>query len=273
MSEDWEDLKAILDEKLQIEEYRPIRESHDNTYFVQLSDGTKAIIKDTNEYTNDLKAVMNVLHDPRMTQLMDERFNYKRFMGFTYQEGISLSDYLTKEEGNQGQPDVIRGMVRSIRHMVENNVVHCDLKPANAIVGKQSVSWIDFECAQLLREEHKQIYGIFGGTPLYVPKELLLRAKVSHKSDIQSFGRILFEIVTGMPMLREMGNVETLFFLMNSDPIDLVPKGSITRSGWKHGNLERMETLVRSTQEYDHKSMDANRPTIYEVEQELIKIL
>lgn len=77
-------------------------------------------------------------------------------------------------------------------------VIHGDIKPENIMVSDVGVSLIDFGCAFLqYSEEYKYM-----GTPEYAAPELL-RGEASTESDVYSFGKVLFFMLTG----RQIGMV------------------------------------------------------------------
>lgn len=73
-------------------------------------------------------------------------------------------------------------------------VIHGDIKPENIIVSDESVSLVDFGCAFLqYSEEYKYM-----GTPEYAAPELV-QGHASTESDVYSFGKVLFFMLTGRP--------------------------------------------------------------------------
>lgn len=71
-------------------------------------------------------------------------------------------------------------------------VIHGDIKPENIIVSEDGVSLIDFGCAFLQYSEGFK----YAGTPQYAAPELL-QGEISTESDVYSFGRVLFYMLTG----------------------------------------------------------------------------
>jgi serine/threonine-protein kinase len=94
----------------------------------------------------------------------------------------------------------------------EVGIVHRDLKPGNIFVvqrkdRQESVKVLDFGVAKLLdslasnstsgMQMYKTMPGTVLGTPTYMSPEQAVGKVVDHRSDIYSFGVILFELVTG----------------------------------------------------------------------------
>jgi serine/threonine-protein kinase len=77
-------------------------------------------------------------------------------------------------------------------------VVHRDLKPANVLVEQSGrVVLTDFGVARsVLEQGGAQLSGVIG-TPAYMSPEQVLGEAIEHRSDIYSFGLLLYEMLTG----------------------------------------------------------------------------
>lgn len=96
-----------------------------------------------------------------------------------------------------------------LTHAHEHNVVHRDIKPSNIMLVDElppgtegSVKILDFGIAKLVqiesddRQSLTQTGEIFG-SPLYMSPEQCAGAAVDHRTDIYSFGCVIFEALTG----------------------------------------------------------------------------
>lgn len=80
----------------------------------------------------------------------------------------------------------------------QNGVVHCDIKPSNILVMKdQRIKIADFGLAQLMTPSVIAQPGQVLGTPMYLSPEQIKGDTVDYRSDIYSFGIILYEMLTG----------------------------------------------------------------------------
>src|SRR5215207_3022998 len=81
-----------------------------------------------------------------------------------------------------------------------HGVIHRDLKPANALVDANGNLFLtDFGIAKILEEASPRLTqtDAIMGTPAYISPEQAQALKVDQRSDIYSFGIILYEMVTG----------------------------------------------------------------------------
>jgi eukaryotic-like serine/threonine-protein kinase len=100
-----------------------------------------------------------------------------------------------------------REIARGLGKAHETGVVHRDLKPDNVIVGADAVKILDFGLAKATEgstastEDDTEVRtgrGKLLGTPAYMSPEQAKGKTVEARSDIFSFGIVLYEMVTGM---------------------------------------------------------------------------
>ncbi len=110
-------------------------------------------------------------------------------------------------------------------------IVHRDLKPANVIVGSDgAVKVLDFGLAKLVAQEeadspeHETVTGPLrqpanvAGTAGYMSPEQAAGKKVDGRSDIFSFGAMLYEMVTGRRAFAGNSTAETLAAVLREQP-------------------------------------------------------
>jgi WD40 repeat protein/serine/threonine protein kinase len=81
----------------------------------------------------------------------------------------------------------------------EQGVIHRDLKPANILIDEAGNAYLsDFGIAKhLAGNGQRTLTGILAGSPAYMSPEQLLKEPVTPRSDIYSFGLILYHMLTG----------------------------------------------------------------------------
>ncbi|GGZ01027.1 serine/threonine-protein kinase [Streptomyces poonensis] len=123
-------------------------------------------------------------------------------------EGRNLSQLL---EDNRGHPLAVADVVdiagqgaAALAYTHRQGIVHRDLKPANIMrLTDGTVKICDFGIARLGRDigltSRLTGTGIAMGTPHYMSPEQIGGDRIDHRSDLYSFGCVLYEIATGVP--------------------------------------------------------------------------
>ena len=182
-------------------------------------------------FIQEAKAASSLNH-PNIVTVHDVRSDLGvDFIVMEYAEGQTLDQIIAGRS---------LGFSQSLRYGVqiadalarahEAGIVHRDLKPSNVIVtadGRLKV--LDFGLAKLIEPADRAAEGLTHTSPLtdagmvvgtaaYMSPEQAEGRKVDGRSDIFSFGAVLYEMVTGRRAFTGASNLSVLAKILNEDP-------------------------------------------------------
>ncbi len=126
------------------------------------------------------------------------------YLVFEYVEGQMLADHLKKpgETSIERATAITRDIVSGMAFAHEQNVIHCDLKPANILLNQDGAAKItDFGIARILSGKQDEQNGLIG-TPRYMAPEYISQGLQGPASDVFALGLICHEILTGQNAIR-----------------------------------------------------------------------
>ncbi len=185
------------------------------------------------EFAHEMQ-VLAQLHHSSIVPLLDFGLDHRKhlFLTMPLLDACTFEDVIRGIHDGTGEWSLpvalaILGRVcDALRHAHAHGVVHCDVKPENVLVGQRgSAHLIDWGLARVLTTTTTDLSldaapsahgfaflarrpsesGAFperpriGGTPAYMPVEQALgdRAATSPRSDVYSFGALLYHLISG----------------------------------------------------------------------------
>lgn len=123
------------------------------------------------------------------------------FLAMEFVDGMSLENYLVRVGTvrlEMAVPLIIQ-ISRGLEAAHQAGVIHCDIKPANILLGRDGgIKVTDFGIARSAIRATGNISGTFG-TPGYLPPEALDSATFTPMADLFGVGAVFYELVTGKP--------------------------------------------------------------------------
>jgi serine/threonine protein kinase len=151
-------------------------------------------------FINEAQAA-SVLDHPNICTIyeIDEDDNGRMFIAMAYYEGETLqkkvsSNQLAVDSAIEIAIQIVQGLAKAHEH----GIIHRDIKPANIMITlKGQVKIMDFGLAKLAGRTALTKAGATVGTVAYMSPEQARGENVDHRTDIWSFGVVLYEMITG----------------------------------------------------------------------------
>ena len=176
-------------------------------------------------FTIEARAAASLQH-PNILDVYDVGVHYgEPYIVSELLEGDTLRGRLSRGELPVGQcVAYAQQLASALAAAHSNGVVHRDLKPENVFVTcDERLKILDFGVAKLLTPDAalastSSSSGGIVGTAAYISPEQVRGAGVDQRSDVFSFGAILFEMLTGTPVFRRETAVETGYAVLSTEP-------------------------------------------------------
>ncbi|NNE47238.1 MAG: protein kinase, partial [Rhodothermales bacterium] len=142
------------------------------------------------------------------------------YIVMAFYEGQTLKYRLEHEEFAIGDAlDVARQLGRALERAHEAGIIHRDLKPANIMVtDRGEVKLLDFGLAKLMSGLDLTAEGSTLGTAAYMSPEQARGEEMDARTDIWSFGVVLYEMLAGQKPFRGDYDQALLYAILNEDP-------------------------------------------------------
>src|SRR5215813_2039304 len=166
------------------------------------------------------------LNHPHICQIYDVGPDY---LVMEYIDGVPLS-------GPKQADEAIRLAIQiaeAIEEAHARGILHRDLKPGNILLTtKGAVKLLDFGLAKLLSSDQNDPVmtadGLVMGTPAYMSPEQAQGQVVDERSDVFSFGTVLYELLSGRRAFAGSTTAESISSVLRDEPAPLTAPDSLT---------------------------------------------
>ncbi len=144
------------------------------------------------------------------------------YLVMPYERGESLQRRID-DHGTLGVSEILRIGLQTAAGLAAahaQGLVHRDIKPANILLadGVERVTITDFGLARATDDASMTRSGIIAGTPQYMSPEQARGDVVDHRSDLFSFGSMLYAMCAGHPPFRAETSYGTLQRICQTTP-------------------------------------------------------
>jgi serine/threonine protein kinase len=180
---------------------------------------------DKARFIQEAKAASAMNHPNICTIYSIEEYNNQLFISMEFVEGKTLKDFVgTGHAPSLRIKDIIEYGIQVAEGLAaahEKGIVHRDIKPENIMVRKDGIAQImDFGLAKLYRDSNVSRLTKAGstvGTMGYMSPEQVQGLDVDHRTDIFSFGVVLYELFAGESPFKGMHETAIMYEIVNVD--------------------------------------------------------
>lgn len=194
--------------------------------------GSGASSDSIHRFQQEAKAISRLQH-PNIVQIYSVGVSdLGLYLAMDYLEGTDVSEIIkaeTRLDYKRALPIFLQA-VSALEHAHSRDIIHRDLKPSNIMLvhhpetqQDEFVKLVDFGIAKLVPHEGEQEQqltraGAVFGTPAYMSPEQCMGKPLDVRSDIYSFGCVMFEMLCGLPPLEGDSNFATMALQMTEKP-------------------------------------------------------
>jgi serine/threonine protein kinase/tetratricopeptide (TPR) repeat protein len=189
-----------------------------------------ASVEDKQRFIREAKAAAALNHPHICTVYSVEEHKGEHFISMEYVDGATLrkkSEVSGRRSEATGTWNLEPGtavdyaiqIAEALEEAHSKGIVHRDIKPENIMVdSKNRIKVMDFGLAKLRGAMNLTKAGSTVGTVAYMSPEQIQGEDVDHRSDIFSFGTVLYEMLTGHTPFRGDHEAAIIYSIINEEP-------------------------------------------------------
>ena len=177
------------------------------------------------QFFHEARAISKLNHPNIATIFEIDETGEEPFLAFEYLPGGTLREKIHDEYAG-GRRMTVRKIVsrglavaRALAHAHRHGIVHRDVKTDNALLSEEeTVKLTDFGVSQVGGHKPASHEDLTVGTAAYMAPEQAQGLEVDHRSDIFSFGAVLYELASGRVPFTGAAQAVVLYEIVHSDP-------------------------------------------------------
>lgn len=169
------------------------------------------------------------LNHPNITTIHAiEESDEKMFIVMEFIDGMELKEKIKSGPLSFDETlNVAIQIAKGLSSAHKKGIVHRDIKSANIMIAKDGNAKImDFGLAKIGRGEQVTKAGTTIGTIAYMSPEQATGEEIDHRTDIWSFGVVLYEMLTGEMPFKGDYDQATIYCILNEEPKNLNNPGN-----------------------------------------------
>jgi serine/threonine protein kinase len=151
---------------------------------------------------------------------IDRSEDGQTFIVMALYEGDTLRERIDRGDiGFDEALDITSQIAAGLARAHEKEIVHRDIKPSNILITRDGeAKIIDFGLAKLTGKTKLTKEGTTLGTIAYMSPEQIQGQDLDHRSDIFSFGAVLYEMLTGRTPFHGDHEAAMMYSIVNEEP-------------------------------------------------------
>lgn len=185
-------------------------------------------------FLREARAASKLSHPNIVTIHAIESFEGRDGIVMEYINGLPLDQYRSQPDRTMNQlADVSLQIAEGLSAAHAAGVVHRDLKPSNVLVDHSGRARIlDFGLALTRHAARLTGEGMMVGSPAHMSPEQIRGQELDHRSDIFSFGILLYELLSGVHPFWSDDATAILFSIVNDNPPPLTSQVGNLPAEW-----------------------------------------
>ena len=175
-------------------------------------------------FRSEAEAAANLDH-PNIVPIFEVgEHDAQQFYSMKLVEGGSLNQHVARlRHAPRAAASLLETIARAVHYAHQRGIIHRDLKPANILIDAQGQPHVvDFGLAKRVEGDANltQSGAILGTASYMAPEQAEGRGRrVGPAADVYALGAILYECLTGQPPFQAITTLETLFQVVNQEPV------------------------------------------------------